>query len=245
MAWYRDATVEMSNLTISGCRLNDEGAPIEVYKGSQLMLSHVTFEDNLNLEGSAGVVVGRDSELRLLDVLFRRNRAGTASAVEARKCSVVNIKDSTFELLYGLKSAVSVSDAKDIKIEGTRFLKNQALSFGGGAVSVVVWHDMFHRLIVVCVQGEEVEAAVRIERTEFHDNRALDRTTGGGAVMLVGNFSTVLNDVQFVDNWAARRGGGLYAQGTPGISIQNSFFVENKSNFTGGGGMYAEVGQPP
>jgi len=119
--------VKVTNLEVSGCRLNSTDAPVVLLAGRTLELNSVNFTDNKHEAGSAALKMEIDSELVIENCLFNHNN--------------------------GSWSTLNVTDGNTLTISSSTFINNTAY-LGGGALRIEVCIGRDIILIVRCRANE-------------------------------------------------------------------------------------------
>eukprot|EP00210_Caulerpa_lentillifera_P003725 g3558.t1 len=173
----------------------------------------------------APVTVRSGGSLQLNAVNFTNNtNAVGPAAVRTDEGAQLNIDGSVFGHNSGNRSTIYITDGSSLTVSNSRLVNNRA-NLGGG---------------VLLIDSQQERTTVMIEGgSEFHGNEAL--TGEGGAIFAIGNVSlAITDDTIFRRNVAALQGGALFFSGHSTLTIQDAFFVENESNFSGGGAIYAQ-----
>lgn len=137
MSCYSTDGVRISNLEISGCRLDSEAAPVMVRSESSLVLNGVTFVNNANAAGAGVLRMDSDSRLVLEDCTFQRNNGTTANVLAADPGCEIILMRSSLRNNRGIGSTLSISGASNLTISDSIITNNQARG-GGGAIKIQV-----------------------------------------------------------------------------------------------------------
>ena len=217
----RRATVDISDITIGECEVNSTEAPIVIDAGSNVTLRSAKFFRNTNDVGPSAIKVLDGSSIAIDDCEFRSNR--------------------------GSLGTVFLSNASSLVVSTSSFLKNTATNpeAGGGVfliqVIILSQPDISFRVHVMLMQSEKKQTTVVAgNASAFVKNDAV----GDGGVFYVSGHGvslTIEEDVHFRHNTAGRKGGAVFISRAAKLTIRDAFFNENKSNHTGGGGIFAEV----
>eukprot|EP00210_Caulerpa_lentillifera_P003723 g3556.t1 len=173
----------------------------------------------------APVTVTSGGSLQLNSVNFTNNtNVGGSAALRIDEGTQLNIDGSVFGHNSGNRSTIYISDGSSLTVSNSRLVNNRA-DLGGGALMI---DSQQERTTVIIEEG-----------SEFRGNEAL--TGEGGAIFAIGNVNlAITGDAIFRRNIAAYQGGALFFSGHSTLTIQDAFFVENESNFSGGGAIYAQ-----
>eukprot|EP00210_Caulerpa_lentillifera_P003722 g3555.t1 len=173
----------------------------------------------------APVTVTSGGSLKLNSVNFTNNTNVVGSAaLRIYENAQLNVEDCNFRHNSGNGSTIYVTDGSSLTVSHTKLANNRA-DRGGGALMI---NSQKERTTVIIEEG-----------SEFRGNQALSGE--GGAIVAFGSISlTIREDTIFKTNSAALQGGALFIRGHSTLRIVGAFFVENKSNFSGGGAIYAQ-----
>lgn len=129
--------MKISNLEISGCRLDSEVAPLTVRSGSSLELNGVKFANNTNTAGAGVLHMENESRLVIENCTFQRNNGTTANVLAADPGCIMDLLSSSLRNNKGIGSTLSISEASNLTISNSIFTNNQA-NGGGGAIKIQV-----------------------------------------------------------------------------------------------------------
>eukprot|EP00210_Caulerpa_lentillifera_P003724 g3557.t1 len=216
--------VDINDLEIRDCQLETEDAPVTVTFGGSLQLNSVNLTNNTNVGGSAALRIDEGAQLSVEDCNFRRNGGIRAHGILAGPNTDITVERSVFRFNSGNGSAIYISDGSSLTVSNSRLVNNRA-DLAGGAL--------------IINSPREATTVIIEEGSEFRGNEA--HTGEGGAIVAIGNVSlTITEDTIFSRNVAGLQGGALFFSGHSTLTIQDAFFVENESNFSGGGAIYAQ-----
>lgn len=116
--------------------MENENAPLIVRGSAEVTLEAMEFRKNNNSEGSAGVIVQKNSKLTVLDSIFAENAGVAASAIFVDENGRVEILRSLFEQNNGNGSTLATVNSENITIANSNFTLNVAS--GGGCIHTIV-----------------------------------------------------------------------------------------------------------
>ncbi|MEM6866967.1 MAG: CHAT domain-containing protein [Cyanobacteria bacterium P01_C01_bin.121] len=240
LANYGMLTVENSLFVDN--RAVQNGGAIDSFNGGAITVSNSTFRDNTSaVNGSGGAIhLGNVTGIsRIHNTLFENNNS------------------------YNGGGAINASNADLVVDSGSRFVSNMAAN-GGGAIAnyssanaLTINSASFDSNISQSDGGAlfaKGDAAIEIIDSHFSGNRAEGSSSDGGAIAIGAGTSILrLSDTAITDNFAQRRGGGLFLEGDTTATISGTLttdaagrttsattrFVNNETLEHDGGGISA------
>lgn len=200
---------------------------------------HVTVT-NCNFTGLSSALIwnttglkSNDSHLNVKSCFFIGNKLPDDTVFISGNVDV-NIADTNFSNNFGIKGgALRIENARNVNIDGSRFLRNSAAVMGGACYfdsDVTIKNSHFIYNVV---------------NTSLESDIAQTSSNDGGAIYNIGNLT--LQDSDFINNTAPAFGGAVYHSATK----DNTLLTIVNSNITGpsadlnlsyvGGLMYANA----
>ena len=230
------------------------------YNGTVVCIYHCFLNiDNCIFTGNyawdGGVVVSDNSNLEIINSIFKNNSAYSAGGVLVTTNSKLNISSSIFYRNVAETSggALFIADNSSIICVNSQISKNSAPNGGGLVVGMqsnatlayliinqnngsgVYFSDCIFASIHTCSFNTNTRGAVKagwiiklvVENSDFFHNEA----TVGAAIWIgsVNNF--IISHVRFVENIATVRGGAIFSVNVDNMSIDGSIFRGNIASY--------------
>jgi predicted outer membrane repeat protein len=218
--------VNGSNLTLDFVAFQDNyaeerGGAIYSAGATTVTMEDAGFKFNFTLERGGAIYFRDESALEASQTLFEDNAAGVfGGAIFATNDPVLDLDSVTFEsneAEWGC-GAININNLEsgNGSITNVDFLNNSAGGVGGA----------------LCLDN----SAPSITSTTFEGNQSLtiNGNGRGGAIRSVNSSGPTLTNVQFINNFATQRGGGLYSSASAAF-LNDVLFTANKTNGEGGG----------
>lgn len=221
--------------------------------GAELDLSgagDVEFENNV-LDAENGGAIYNEGKLTLKDADFEKNSASSAGAIY--NTGALNIIGATFENNSAKSSAGAIQNSGEnslIYVEDTEFIGNKsggsfgAMVSGTATQSTIIKDSEFKNNSALDVGALGLYSDATLSDVDFIENKALSAQNGydgAGAVFLGAESKIVMDDVDFIRNTSALRGGAISTRSADlannsaaRLDILNSTFVGNTAETTGG-----------
>ena len=233
------------------------GGAVSVYNKSRITSVQNVYQANTvlgaELGNIGGAVYGTDSSFVRLDGdIFIDNEGFDGGAVYVSTVSNLEVVSSTFEQnTADFGGAVFVNTESSACIHGSKLNNNRGNSFGG---AMYVWQEGY-AIIDDCEINEnsaEFGAGAihfdngnhsSIRNTTFQSNLTsnVEFTEIDGGAIYQNNTNLTIMDSRFEQNRSEWRGGAIFSLGTYTLKISGSDFIKNTS-YSNGGGLAAEQG---
>ncbi|GAQ89901.1 Serine-threonine/tyrosine-protein kinase catalytic domain containing protein [Klebsormidium nitens] len=204
---------------------NFNGGAISTGPGTNLVADSVVFTSNSACAGGGAVNAG--SNATISNCLFLNNTAMYGGGLSVTTGAALTIRNSNFSYNSARDrgSALWLYQSQQARIQGSLFMYNRALGFGGGAV--VAFSDD---------NPGKYDSTIIIAGNTFANNTS---PVGGGAILnhYSGNMFIIGN--LFVQNYATA-GGAIYLDhGTTTVGSPNTF-LRNQADGNGPANLYTQ-----
>ena len=194
---------------------------------------------------------GKGGVMTITDATFSENTAASAGAIY--NTGALNIIGATFENNSAKSSAGAIQNSGEnslIYVEDTEFIGNKsggsfgAMVSGTATQSTIIKDSEFKNNSALDVGALGLYSDATLSDVDFIENKALSAQNGydgAGAVFLGAESKIVMDDVDFIRNTSALRGGAISTRSADlannsaaRLDILNSTFVGNTAETTGG-----------
>ena len=182
-----------------------------------------TIKNNETTHGAGGIIITAESTATISGNIISSNIAGgdeNGGAITVRRSSEVEITEN---FISGNSAdqhgAITVFRDSEVEISDNTISHNLAGKEGsdsgsGGGISVIT------------------DSRAEITGNEIKFNEAWNNNHGGGAIIVAANSEAIIDDNDILDNFAYRRGGGIYVSfgsDSPRVAITNNRITGNKA----------------